>query len=93
MSVFTQRFHKIRQTDIFLTYRKPPLSAIHILEYTAERLTTHVVKVDMEMIGVNAEEAGVRVRWRQMIHCGHPRKEKSKVSEEEKEEDEGAGNH
>lgn len=93
MSVFTQRFHKIRQTDIFLTYRKPPLSAIHILEYTAERLTTHVVKVDMEMIGVNAEEAGVRVRWRQMIHCGHPRKEKSKVSEEEKEEDEGTGNH
>ena len=42
-----------------------------------------VVKEDMKVVGVREEDAEDRVRWRQLIRCGDPWREKPKGKEEE----------
>lgn len=37
-----------------------------------------VVKEYMEIVGINAEEAGNRVKWSQMMNCGDTRREQPK---------------
>lgn len=29
-------------------------------------------KQDLKLVGVKAKDAEVRIKWRQMIHCGNP---------------------
>lgn len=33
-----------------------------------------VLRVDMQMVDVTEQDAGDKVRWRQMIYCGKPLK-------------------
>ena len=46
--------------------------------YGCWRKFMDVVKEDMKSAGVREEDAEDRVRWRQMIHCGDPLREKPK---------------
>lgn len=46
-----------------------------------------VVMEDMKMVGVAKEEAGDRVRWRQIIYCCNH--ERVQMNEEEEEEENG----
>lgn len=39
---------------------------------------------NMESVGVREEDAQDRVRWRQMIGCGHPRREQLKGKKKKK---------